>query len=335
MPKNNMPSNWTPPAPAWQSVWQETDDPLITGYFGIQGDEPISLEKWAKTAFFSEHAPLHLEQGKYIDQENITNHLFVAYWRNSAYQQWWAKNAAWWMNDKRLEEGVGYWREIIAMPFDHFETLHSTATPHGIGTFADDIEGPIDEHGYPGGARDRIPLSETSDLKNIKSVQIPLKAQQKAGGKRVTITPPENMCVIQSGQDWSNCSIEEKAFYLDNVHPTLLEGMRFLRDNPIDANCYALRFVDKKDSNWETKEQSFGLGYAPDIYAFENWAKSHPTHLAIFGDFMKMVSVFGEEMKLQLWHEVAVLPSEGSEFEYINCHANTGLLGYADSSKME
>ncbi len=146
------------------------------------------------------------------------------------------------------------------------------------------------------------------------------------------MTPPEKMCVIRSGQNWSFCDDEEKAYYLENVHPVLLEGMRFLRDNPVATNCYSLRFVDKKDHDWGAVEQSFSLGYATDIYAFENWAKSHPTHLAITGSFMKMVETFGEEMRLRLWHEVSVLPKDDCEFEYIGCHPKTGLLSYAYGS---
>ena len=36
MPRANMPPNWQPPAPAWQSLWSETEDALVAGYFGIQ-----------------------------------------------------------------------------------------------------------------------------------------------------------------------------------------------------------------------------------------------------------------------------------------------------------
>lgn len=330
-----MPDNWTPPAPAWQSVWKETDDPLIAAYFGIQAVEPSLLNQWVSSAFSGADAPLLYEQGSYVDQNNIPNHIFIAYWRHSDYQRWWAANRDWWGNKQRLEDGAGYWREIITMPFDHFETLHSSPNPHGVGVSADGVEGPIDEHGYPGGARDRIPLSQTSDLKHIESVHVPLQASQQDNGKRVVVTPPEKMCVIRSGQNWSHCEADEKSYYLENVHPALLEGMRFLRDNPVEANCYCLRFVNNKGRSWNDIEQSFGLGYAPDIYTFENWAKSHPKHLAIFGSFMKMVSIFGEGMKLQLWHEVSVLPQKGAEFEYINCHPNTGLLSYADLPKME
>lgn len=335
MPSKNMPRNWQPPVPAWQSVWRDTTDPLIAGYFGVQAQTPALLERWAAQAFTSEPAPLALEQGTYVDQRGVTNYLYIAYWRNTDYRRWWEQQAGWWSDAARLTEAAGYWREIIAMPFERFETLHSSETPHGISVSADGADGPILEHGYPGGMRDRIAASEWDDLKAEQSIHARLAAAVSDDGSRVRMTPPPAMCVIRSGQNWSDCGTEEKVWYLEKVHPVLAKGMHFLRDNPAETNCYSLRFVDKTDADWRPLEQSFGLGYATDVYAFENWAKSHPTHLAIFGSFMKMANHFGPELKLRLWHEVTSVTEQGCEFEYINCHPDTGLLGYAEAVKKE
>lgn len=338
MPRNSMPNGWEPPAPAWQSVWRDTADPLVAAYFAIQAEQPTLLDNWAVRAFAGAHPPAALEQAMFVDQRGVSNYLYIGYWRHSEYRKWWAGegNGEWWANARRPADGVGYWREIVVMPFDRFETLHSTQAPHGIGVTADSLAGPIREHGYPGGARDRIPLSDSDSLKNIDSVATPLPAKVSAAGARVLLAPPENVCVIRSGQNWSYCPDEEKAHYLEKVHPVLLQGMHFLRDNPLETNCYSMRFFDKKNSDWSATEQSFGLGYTTDIYALENWAKSHPTHLAIFGSFMQMVKTFGEQMQLRLWHEVTVLPADKCEFEYIGCHRNTGLLSYIrENSSME
>lgn len=330
MPGKNMPRNWEPPAPAWQSVWEQQADPLIAGYFGIQAAESARLDSWARKAFSSENGPFAVELGRHNGKDTAPEHLYIAYWRKSHYLRWWRQAHEWWNDDKRLSEGVGYWREIITMPFDRLETLHSTVVPHGISVSADGMDGPIQEHGYAGGMRDRIPLSAVHDLRAAGSFDARLESHSVDDGKRVLVRPPENMCVIRSGQNWSYCTGEEKAYYLEKLHPVLLEGMRYLRDNPAESNCYSLRFVDKKNDDWEPTEQSFGLGYSVDVYAFEEWAKSHSTHIAIFRGFLKMVDTFGpENMKLRLWHEVTALPNEGCEFEYINCHPQTGLLRYA------
>ena len=329
MPGNNMPRNWEPPAPAWQSFWRQREEPLIAGYFGIQANQPTLLEAWAEEAFAAQHAPFAAEVGRHDGKDGLTDFIYIAYWRKSAYEKWWPRAQAWWNDGERLNESVGFWREVITMPFERFETLHSTTEPHGIGVSADSMDGPILEHGYPGGMRDRIPLSEFRKLRASGSFDTRLESLSSDGGKRVVVRPPENMCVIRSGQNWSYCSGEEKAYYLESLHPVLLEGMRYLRDNPQESNCYSLRFVNKRDSSWGPTEQSFGLGYSIDVYAFEDWAKSHRTHIAIFRGFLKMVDTFGpENMQLRLWHEVTALPDKGCEFEYINCHPHTGLLRY-------
>lgn len=331
MPRNNMPAGWEPPAPAWQSAWQDRDDPLVTGIFGIQNEEPAPLDAWARKSFTGEYAPFAAERGVCKDRFGVSNFLYVCYWRKSDYDRWWSlpANSGWWRDGARIGDRVGYWREIIVMPFDRFETLHSTLDPHGIGVSAEGMDGPIMEHGYAGGMRDRIPLSATSDLRNAAGMATRLDARTSDGGLRVAVTPPENMCVIRSGQNWGLCDPEQRHWYLDRLHPVLLEGMRYLRDNPRETNCYSLRFVDGKDDSWGAMEQSFGLGFATDVHAFEAWAKSHPTHLAIFDGFLNMVDTFGDGLQLRLWHEVTALPGQGCEFEYIGCHPGTGLLPYA------
>lgn len=326
MPRNSMPADWQPPAPAWQSVWQEPADPLVSAYFGLQGDSPAKLDAWAGDALQGELGPLSVERGIFRDPAGATNYLYIAYWRESVYRQWWGEHAAWWDSPQRLDDGVGYWREIILSPLERLETLHSTPTPHGAGVCAAGVEGPILEHGYAGGARDRIPLSGSQCLRQTATVEQALPATVIGDPRRVRVTAPENMCVIRSGQNWSHCEAAEKVHYLEQVHPVLLEGMRFLRDNPAESSCFSMRFVNQHDAQWQPLEESFGLGYATDIHAFEDWARDHPTHVAIFDSFMQMVATFGETMQLRLWHEVSVLPREGSEFEYIGCHPQTGLL---------
>ena len=330
MPRANMPPDWKPPAPAWESLWSDTEDALVAGYFGIQSESPDLLDGWAGSAFTAAYSPFSVERGSFVDAQGDCNFLYVAYWRASHYHRWWASNgsARWWRKPERISEGVGYWREVCTLPFERLETLHSTTDPHGASVSADSMQGPILEHGYAGAMRDRIPLSATDSLENPLPMKMPLTSVNSDQGKRIKVKPNRNTCIIRSGQDWSHCDAEQKSYYLEKLHPVLLEGMAYLRDNPIESGCYSLRFVDCRDETWGTMEQSFGLGYATDAYAFENWAKSHPTHLAIFDGFLKMVEVYGESLKLQLWHEVAALPVGGSEFEYIGCHPRTGLLPY-------
>jgi len=325
-----MPPDWEPPAPAWESSWNDSSEPLITGFFGIQAKSPALISAWADESFSLPHGPMSVEQGSFVDKAGTTNFVYIAYWRTSEYEKWWANESVsgWWADQQRINDDAGFWREIISMPFERFETLHSTQEPHGIGVSAESVSGPIDNHGYPGGMRDRIKLTDQEELRSAGGIGTKLATTVSDGGERVVVIPPKNMCAIRSGQNWTYCEPEEKAYYQEKMHAVLLKGMAYLRDNPEESGCYSLRFVDTKTDEWGDMTQSFGLGYSTDIYAFEEWAKSHPTHLAIFETFFTMVDTFGENMKLRLWHEVTSLPDSGCEFEYISCNDYTGLLNY-------
>ena len=75
-------------------------------------------------------------------------------------------------------------------------------------------------------------------------------------------------------------------------------------------------------------KRSFGLGYFLTLGHLEQWAASHPTHLAIFARFIAMLRQYKFKVGLRLWHEVSVLPQGDQIFEYINCNPATGLLPY-------
>lgn len=325
--KNNMPPNWQPPAPAWQALWKDKE-PLRVAYFAIQASSPDLLESWQKQVLPVSQLPLSIgpllvERGHFVDAEKQSNFLLITYWREDQYQAWWRETAsAWYQFSDATQTGV--WRETLCLPHEHFETLLSSPDTHGIASSGDDLEGPILEHGYPGGMRDRI---EYCALGDVRGGDAP-SAAAGSNETRVRILAPANLCMIRSGQDWGHCNDEQASDYLNNVHPVLQKGMDYLRDKGEECSCYSMRLVDVLDEDWQATKQTFGLGYAKDIFAFEDWAKSHPTHLDIFGKFMVMAQKYGEGLQLQLWHEVAVCPDGGGEFEYIQCHDKTGILPF-------
>ena len=335
MPRNSMPAGRVPEYPAWESSWKDTSDPFVAGYFGIQAEEPGLLDRWASRAFNGEHAPFNVERGLHIDGGSARDYVYIAYWRQAEYRRWWslAHNSAWWRDARRMVEGVGYWREIIAMPFNRFTTLHSSAQPSGVGVSADGMVGPILKHDHPGSIRDRLPISETHSLRRVASIQTPLPAQTSATGTRVAVTALQNMCVIRSGQDWSACGSGEKTFYLERIVPRLFQGLTVLRDNPMRSGCYSLRFFDQMDDAWNATEKSFVLGYAVDVHALEHWACRHPTHLIPKGGYEEMNDAFGAGIKLALWREVTAVPKTGCEFEYIACRPATGLLRHTGTGR--
>lgn len=55
-------------------------------------------------------------------------------------------------------------------------------------------------------------------------------------------------------------------------------------------------------------------------------SETHPTHLAIFGAFGRLVRAQGARTQLRLYHEVSVATPDEQWFEYVDCHERTGLL---------
>lgn len=54
--------------------------------------------------------------------------------------------------------------------------------------------------------------------------------QTKCGSKRVRVPGKKNLCVIRSGQDSSATLPAERKLDLEMMHPVLIKGMTFLRN---------------------------------------------------------------------------------------------------------
>jgi aldoxime dehydratase len=59
----------------------------------------------------------------------------------------------------------------------------------------------------------------------------------------------------------------------------------------------------------------------------EDWSSTHRTHLVIFSRWQQMYRKYDFVLELQTWHEVGILRDQ-ADFEYINCHPQTGLLPF-------
>jgi aldoxime dehydratase len=102
---------------------------------------------------------------------------------------------------------------------------------------ADGFSGEIQEHGYWGGMRDRIPLSQTDAIARAGESIV------ERGGGRVRVRPGRGICLIRSGQDWTDTDSDERAMYLDEVEPVLRAGMDSLRDEGDAVGCYCNRYL--------------------------------------------------------------------------------------------
>jgi hypothetical protein len=286
--------------------------------------------------FDSADAPVNLERSTFVDRAGYRTLISAAYWTNPAsYERWKANSGfdAWWNDPARVSDGHGHFREILTVPTNRFETIFSSDTLVGVAKTGAPVIGPIREHNYWGSMRDRIQVSADDDLLSVHGDRLPKLGTKDTLSHRLRVMVPENLAVIRSGQDWTDCAGAELATYDDSVRPALLEGMNFLRDHADETGCCDLRFAQEINRDGSPIKKTFGLGYFLTLGHLEKWAATHPTHLAIFSRFVTMVREYGEGLRLKLWHEVSVLPAAGQMFEYISCHPGTGLLPYFPSKE--
>ncbi|BBO06877.1 aldoxime dehydratase [Bradyrhizobium ottawaense] len=244
----------------------------------------------------------------------------MGYWDDIArFDAWFeAAREAW---TGRQREGIGTFVEVLRPIVARHETLFSSPDrTEGVASIAGGMSGEVQEHAYWGGMRDRIPLSQTDAMAPGGAPEL------IRDGARLRVTAHDNLCLIRSGQDWSDTEASERKLYLDDVEPVLREGMDFLRDEGLAIGCYANRYMEVLQADGSVSEKSYGQSWWKSLAALERWAESHPTHVRIFGAAMKYLSTLGPSAKLRLYHEVTVAAADEQFFEYLNCHAKTGML---------
>lgn len=321
-----MPKDWNPPVPAWKSTFADNASVVSMCVIGFQHPATVSV-----TAQLQElHAALPEADVRDIASSDAGGGLHetvcIAYWvdvndaslslNSDAFNVFWSKHSA-------ADLSYGVFREMVNIPFDRRETLFSGPDhDHGMSQARTGAEGPIKDHMYWGGMRDRIPLSANDAIE----AKFPLKVIE-LDDNRVVVEAHENLCIIRSGQDWSYCEGEQLREYQEEIEPTLKAGMAFLRDRGDEVNCYACRYMHDLEVDGTATNRSFGLAYFRTMKDLEDWAEFHPTHLAIFNTFLGIAPKYGSDLQIRLWHEVSVLPAHNQRAEYANCRKGTGLLG--------
>jgi aldoxime dehydratase len=303
-------------------------------YFGLQyrgTSIPDSAEGTLRvmaTALGRENGPGHWDRARYVDEEGFTNIISIGYWDAlDSFDKWYAQHGATWASGALTSSGFGTFTEIVRPAIERFETLFSSDVREGVACLAEGLSGVVQEHAYWGGARDRIPMSQTHDMEPVGEPRVVTQ------GLHQRVFPHENICLIRSGQDWTATELEERRMYVEDVEPVLHTGMNFLRDDGLGVGCFANRYMTLVDHTGRTSERTFGMSWWKSLAALECWAESHPTHIAIFGAAMKYLGTMGPAAKLKLYHEVTVAAADEQHFEYYNCHCRTGMLRAASEVK--
>ncbi len=326
-----VPDDYTPPYPSFVARYKPAISRAIMAYFGVQyrGAPPAAaIEALARIAarFSAEHGPSHWDRAHHVDQAGFTNVVSVAYWDDAGrFDAWFAPAREAWTGSGGEGHGVGRFIEVLRPRVEHYETLFSSlGRPEGVAALAESMSGEVQEHAYWGGMRDRIPLSQTSEIAPGGEPKV------VRDGVRIRVVAHDNLCLIRSGQDWSDTEASERRMYLEEVEPVLREGMNFLRDEGTAIGCYANRYMRVLGPDGRQSEKSYGQSWWKSLAALERWAESHPTHVRIFGAAMKYLSTLGPSAKLRLYHEVTVALADEQFFEYLDCHPKTGMLAAVD-----
>ncbi|MCK1680909.1 phenylacetaldoxime dehydratase family protein [Bradyrhizobium sp. 147] len=324
-----VPDDYQPPYPSFVARYKPAVNRVVMAYLGVQyrGVAPAATDALKEIAglFAAENGPSHWDRAQYVDQFGHENVVSVAYWDDVArFDAWFAPAREAWTGSQR--DNIGTFIEVLRPIVARHETLFSSPDrPEGVAAIAGGMSGEVQEHAYWGGMRDRIPLSQTDAMTPGGAPEL-IRA-----GARLRVVAHDNLCLIRSGQDWSDTETFERKLYLDDVEPVLRQGMDFLRDDGLGIGCYANRYMRMLAADGSVSEKSYGQSWWKSLAALERWAESHPTHVKIFGAAMKYLSTLGPSAELRLYHEVTVAAADEQFFEYLNCHPKTGMLAAVET----
>lgn len=326
-----VPDDYQPPYPSFVARYRPSVRRVVMAYFGVQhkgGDPPAAAQAalgWIAEQFARADGPSHWDRAQAVDQAGYVNVLSAAYWDDpKRFDGWFAAVCDQWMSAIHAADGIGRFIEVLRPAVDRYETLFSSlGRAEGVAAIAESFSGEVQEHAYWGGMRDRIPLSQTDAMEPSGTPRV------LRDGLRLRVVPHDNVCLIRSGQDWTDTEEDERRMYLTEVEPELRAGMDFLRDHGTEIGCYCNHYVTLTGPGGAAIEKSYGLSWWKSLAALERWAESHPTHVRIFGAAMKYLSRLGPAAKLRLYHEVTVARADEQYFEYLGCHPRTGMLADA------
>ena len=319
-------ADFQPAYPSFSARFDVTVTRVVMAYYGVQfrGERPVTADAAITRlheAARAKDGPVYRDQARYTDEAGYETILNILYWTDADAHDRWLTRAPGWTAPEHYSPDAGFFVEIISPTVDRFETLFSNDRVEGISVAANDgLSGEIREHAYWGGARDRFPLGQVDPLEPHG------RPEPRADGHLVHVSGQDNLCLIRSGQEWTETAGDERAMYLDDVEPTLRAGMDFLRDNGVAIGCIANRYMQVIDDSGRPQEKTFGMSWWHSLQDLETWSESHPTHLAIFRAAMKYLSTMGPAANLRLYHEVSVVPATQQQFSYLGCHDRTGLL---------
>jgi aldoxime dehydratase len=274
-------------------------------------------------------APVYADFAGFTDPQGYLNRVAALYWLKPDDFSTWLKlpEVTEWRAQVTASSSVGLWWEPVVVRADYMETIAFKEFLRGVSGCPVSGFATTDRTGYWGAARDRIPAAAHDLFEPTAGA-----AEPQAGAATIshrTVQPPENMAVIRSGVSWEACEGEQLKDYQERIRPALDAGMDYLRNNPRDTGCFALRQVNCVDPGGEELAEGYSLGAFVSLAHLESWAKVHPSHLAIYSRAMAARRKYQDKLQLRTYNEIFIIGADNPPFEYFNCHARTGLLQYS------
>lgn len=274
-------------------------------------------------------APVYADHAVYTDPHGYRNHIVALYWLDaSAYRTWLEKPAvAAWRGQAGSLPSVGVWWEPIIVDSGRIETITFKEFRRGFsGCPVMGLQN-TERSGYWGAARDRIPLAAEDRFE--PTVTGTSDKPEMSSQTYRKLQPPKNMAVIRSGVSWEKCEGEQLEDYQQRIKPKLDAGMEYLRSNPVESGCFALRQVSCISGSGEPLAEGYSLGAFVSMGHLESWAENHPSHLAIYSRAMAARRKYQDALQLRTYNEIFIVDEHNPAFEYFNCHPQTGLLPHA------
>ena len=332
----SKPDSYQPPYPAFQAH-QPADRPnIVMAMLGVQAapgvnGAPQLLQLLALCAADLDGKPLHVEQGWHIDAAGYRNDVLMPYWAMAAdMKAFFARADVTALLDTPLIGDIGLWRESLAAPTTALDGNYARPdVRYGIARYSEMKEEQY--HAYMGSMRDRVPdyLAGKADG---GQEQIARQDPPNSFGIVLEVTGlPRNLCFIRGAFAWNEAGTDEQQVFMEKMWPVYKEGAEYLRDNPIESNCISMRMIEEAPLGYDNGVQSEVLGWFLTLADLERWTRYHPRHLAIMKTIMSYMQQFNFKPKLNLGHEVIVVPEGGAVMRYNNCHPETGFLPFFPS----
>ncbi|MEP9352224.1 phenylacetaldoxime dehydratase family protein [Xanthobacter sp. KR7-65] len=338
----NRPAGHVPPIIRYSARFDHAPGHLAVLFVGMAGADDARAEQalgdFLAAAAAAPSAPAYLDRAAFVDAEGRRTVMAALYWPDrDAFGRWVAVPdiAAWRAGQRALAEDLAQWWEPVSTVPERAETIAFAEYRRGLSACPFSRLEEMGETGYWGAARDRIPASGWDRLDGAAVRLAPLAALPAGRGQRLAIRPPTGLTVIRSGVSWAACGAEQRESYERNVRPKLDAGMDYLRENPAETGCPALRQVVLTDAAGQPLEEAYSLGLFLSLHHLETWAKHHPTHLAIYHRAMAERRKYQEALELRTYNEIYVLDGDALDFEYVNCPPSTGLIPYFEARILE